>query len=435
MNENNSIDQIDLSPKEDNGILKTIIKEGRGNTVGKDVNVNVHYVGTLQDGTEFDSSRKRNDFFKFKVGAGSVIKAWDLGVASMKIGEICNLKCAPQYAYGKNGSPPTIPANATLNFEIELISLEGEDVSDDADGSVKKITLESPENKYATPNERANVSIDYILFINEKKICHEKIEFDLGEEHQFNIPRSIGKSLLKFGRGDKSQIFLKESAYEDQYDWIHKHAENIEQVKYEICLLDFKNRLNYWEMELNDMLESANKLKALGNDAFKQKKYHVAKNYYTIVPSIFKLVDEPNDEIKNLNLTSYLNCAMCLINLNKFNDAIKVCDSAIEIDANNEKALYRRAKALCGMKCLDLAISDCKTILKISPNNNAASLILSQCYQIMKQEKENEKKLYKKVFDRQNYKLVKTKQEKIMDNIEVWDNSMCEDITGKNVKT
>ena len=53
-----------------------------------------------------------------------VIKGWDVGIASMKEGEIANLRCSPKYAYGKAGSPPEIPPNATLNFEVELIKWE-----------------------------------------------------------------------------------------------------------------------------------------------------------------------------------------------------------------------------------------------------------------------------------------------------------------------
>ncbi|CAE7746193.1 FKBP65 [Symbiodinium sp. CCMP2456] len=85
--------------------------------------VTVHYVGTLQsDGSEFDSSRSRGRPFVFTLGRGEVIKGWDLGVATMKKGEVSKFTFAPEFAYGENGSPPKIPENATLVFEVELIS-------------------------------------------------------------------------------------------------------------------------------------------------------------------------------------------------------------------------------------------------------------------------------------------------------------------------
>ncbi len=84
----------------------------------------VHYVGRLTNGTEFDSSRPKGQPFKFRVGADRVIKGWHLGVAGMKQGETRRLTLPPELAYGKDGSPPVIPPDATLVFDIELLGIE-----------------------------------------------------------------------------------------------------------------------------------------------------------------------------------------------------------------------------------------------------------------------------------------------------------------------
>ena len=106
----------------DGGLLKKILVEGSGDASPPDGDeVVVHYVGTLNDGGEkFDSSRDRDDHFKFQIGQGSVIKGWDQGVATMKKGEKAILRCRSDYAYGDSGSPPKIPGGATLDFEVEL---------------------------------------------------------------------------------------------------------------------------------------------------------------------------------------------------------------------------------------------------------------------------------------------------------------------------
>lgn len=111
--------QIDLS--EDRGVLKKILKEGTGDLkpLGG-CKVSLHYTGTLLDGTKFDSSLDRNEPFEFEIGKGMVIRAFDIGIASMKNGEKAILTCAPEYAYGSHGSPPNIPANATLIFEVSF---------------------------------------------------------------------------------------------------------------------------------------------------------------------------------------------------------------------------------------------------------------------------------------------------------------------------
>ena len=83
----------------------------------------VHYTGKLTNGTQFDSSKDRNEPFSFRLGAGRVIKGWDEGVEGMKIGGIRKLVIPPQLGYGSRGAGSAIPPNATLIFEVELLDL------------------------------------------------------------------------------------------------------------------------------------------------------------------------------------------------------------------------------------------------------------------------------------------------------------------------
>uniref|UniRef100_UPI0037E74FC1 peptidyl-prolyl cis-trans isomerase FKBP1A-like n=1 Tax=Semicossyphus pulcher TaxID=241346 RepID=UPI0037E74FC1 len=107
------------------GVDVEILRPGDGKTFPqKGQTVSVHYVGTLTNGNKFDSSRDRSEAFKFKIGSGQVIKAWDVGVAQMSVGELARLTCSPDFAYGSRGFPPVIPANATLIFEVELLGVK-----------------------------------------------------------------------------------------------------------------------------------------------------------------------------------------------------------------------------------------------------------------------------------------------------------------------
>ena len=109
-------------PKVDK-LEKQDLSPGSGPAVKSGDKVKVHYTGTLLDGTKFDSSLDRAEPFEFTVGAGGVIKGWDEGVVGMKKGGKRKLTIPSDKAYGKRGSPPKIPPDAPLVFEIELLEI------------------------------------------------------------------------------------------------------------------------------------------------------------------------------------------------------------------------------------------------------------------------------------------------------------------------
>jgi FKBP-type peptidyl-prolyl cis-trans isomerase len=98
--------------------------DGTGPTCPPGSTVKVHYTGKLTNGTVFDSSVERGEPLEFVVGEGQVIRGWDEGIVQLKKGQKAILTCPPAYAYGAGGIPGVIPPNATLIFEVELISFQ-----------------------------------------------------------------------------------------------------------------------------------------------------------------------------------------------------------------------------------------------------------------------------------------------------------------------
>jgi FKBP-type peptidyl-prolyl cis-trans isomerase len=107
----------------ESGLQYTDLVVGTGRQAELGDTATVHYTGWLADGKKFDSSRDRNEPFSFRVGAGQVIKGWDEGVSTMKVGGKRKLIIPPQLGYGARGAGNVIPPNATLTFEVELLGL------------------------------------------------------------------------------------------------------------------------------------------------------------------------------------------------------------------------------------------------------------------------------------------------------------------------
>lgn len=113
----------EVGENEMQGFKIETIKEGSGDGAKNGDNLTVHYTGTLTDGTKFDSSVDKGTPFTLTLGAGRVIQGWERGLLGMKVGEKRKLTIPPELGYGEQGAGASIPPNATLIFEVELLEL------------------------------------------------------------------------------------------------------------------------------------------------------------------------------------------------------------------------------------------------------------------------------------------------------------------------
>jgi len=105
------------------GVQTEVLRQGDGvNFPSRGQTLVVHWTGYLQSGQKFDSSLDRREPFSFRLGMNQVIRGWDEGLAELSLGQKVRMTISPDFAYGAHGYPGVVPPNATLIFEVELIS-------------------------------------------------------------------------------------------------------------------------------------------------------------------------------------------------------------------------------------------------------------------------------------------------------------------------
>ncbi|MCL7041386.1 hypothetical protein MKW94_030509 [Papaver nudicaule] len=169
--------------------------------------VEVHYSGCIEGGSCFDSSWDRDTPFRFRLGQCEVIKGWDEGISTMKKGERAVFMIPPSLGYGEMGSPPTIPPNATLIFDVELLSWTSiRDLTNDG-GILKKILRDG--EGWATPKHADEVLVKYEARLEDQTLIsksEEGVEFYVCDGY---LCPAIPKAVTTMRRGEKAELSVK----------------------------------------------------------------------------------------------------------------------------------------------------------------------------------------------------------------------------------
>ncbi|XP_026031830.1 peptidyl-prolyl cis-trans isomerase FKBP4 [Astatotilapia calliptera] len=394
----------DITPKKDGGVLKVIKREGTSTELPMSGDkVFVHYVGTLLDGTHFDSSRDRGEKFSFELGKGQVIKAWDIGVATMKIGELCQLICKPEYAYGSAGSPPKIPPSATLVFEVELFEFRGEDITEEEDGGIIRRIITKGEG-YSKPNEGAAVEVTVIGTCDDSVFDERELKFEIGDGESFGLPAGVEKAIMAMEQGEEAVFTIKPKYGFGNAGNAKFNIPGGATLQYKIKLTAFEKAKESWEMNISEKLEQSSIVKEKGTQYFKEGKYkHASVQYKRIVSWLEHesgLSEEDDKKAKALQLAAHLNLAMCFLKLQEPNKALEHCDKSMELDASNEKALFRRGEALFGMNEFEKARDDFQKVVQLYPANKAAKNQVLLCQKRIKEQHEKDKRIYANMFQK-----------------------------------
>eukprot|EP00929_Paragymnodinium_shiwhaense_P109610 TRINITY_DN76085_c0_g1_i1.p1 TRINITY_DN76085_c0_g1~~TRINITY_DN76085_c0_g1_i1.p1 ORF type:complete len:566 (+),score=194.78 TRINITY_DN76085_c0_g1_i1:157-1854(+) len=205
------------------GITKEILTEAPTSswkTPKKGDEVKVHYVGTLaSDGSEFDSSRARGKPFEFTLGTGRVIEGWDLGVATMKKGEIAKLTIKPEFAYGATSPSENIPAKATLLFEVELLGWSSKEDLFGDEGVIKEEVSEGSGWKKPKTGDEVCFSFKATTSDGATVIAEsEHIEGVVGSLELESIGNAVSKALTTMKKDEACKLKCSSAyAYGDKH--------------------------------------------------------------------------------------------------------------------------------------------------------------------------------------------------------------------------
>lgn len=407
---------IDLTNNKDGGALKTILKQGielnkyprKGDTVF------IHYSGTIKEtGKKFDDSRARDQPFCCSLGRGHIIKGLDLCLISMCKGEIARLECLPNYAYGISGSPPKIPGNATLIFEIELLSFEGEDLSPDRNALITKSILKEGKGKYDCPPEHGKVRVHICGKTGNgenERIFYQKqhLEFILGEGSEYGLPEGVDRAIRRMNRGEKALINLRGHFAYGLEPPPKYNLDKMAEVYFIIFLKGYEKIRANWELNDEEKLERAQNFKDIGNEFLKAEKYNIALNKYSGMIFLMEHAKSTKPEEKGgkemaenfqqMFFFGLLNSALASLKMGETIEAIKFCDKVLEKNSNNVKALYRKAQAYQQRQDYDEAINYFKKVLEIEPENKASAQQIIECNHQKLSIVEHQRKKFKGMF-------------------------------------
>lgn len=381
------------------------------------------YSGFLQStGEMVDSSRERQDPFKFRIGMEKVIKGWDVGIATMKIGERAILRCSSEFAYGETGTPPNIPPNAALDFVVQLESITAYEQISGIDAIISKKPVVEVDG-WETPKDLWYVTVSYVGHENDESgrvWCEGKeekiqIPFDLEFEEkgcipEYEQPRGFYQCLRNLKENETSNFKLE---CNDNYTFGSTGSEKHSiapgtNLFYQISVSGFeKFIMSIWQLKSEEeKLPKASELKDIANGFFRRKKLAVAKKVYKeivdITTGIRSAEGEEKKTIEAITIACYSNTALVEIKLENLAEAGDQIDKGLAINPKHEKLRYRKALIYFKRGEYDEAEQLLATLAQEFPQNKGVKSLITRTNRANKSSKRNTRKLAKKMFRSKN---------------------------------
>eukprot|EP01065_Artemidia_motanka_P029851 TRINITY_DN35914_c0_g1_i1.p1 TRINITY_DN35914_c0_g1~~TRINITY_DN35914_c0_g1_i1.p1 ORF type:complete len:450 (+),score=164.59 TRINITY_DN35914_c0_g1_i1:63-1412(+) len=352
-----------LQVTKDGGVQKECLVEGQEHLRPRlGAKVKVFYRGYLEDGSEFDSSHLHlgDEPFEFELGTKALTRGCDEAILTMRRGEKCMLTLKSEYAFGKQGRSAMVPPNATVRFEVELVSWEArEDISEEGDRSVLK-TIKTQAWGHDVPEYESIVKID----LKGPGFDKQDWEIKIGEDL---VPPGVETCLLTMKRGEASKVLVQPQHLGDG-DWGELGLAKGEAATYLITMHQVERAKSRWHLKDDERIPVATEAKEEGNQLYKAKKLVRAQRKYQkavdILDHEYGVDDEATvKDMRKLKLPCLTNLAAVQLGLGRNAECIENCGKALELDGQCVKAILRRAKAHLAMDNWSECEADLERIL------------------------------------------------------------------------
>ncbi|CAF1385611.1 unnamed protein product, partial [Didymodactylos carnosus] len=214
----------------------------------------------------------------------------------------------------------------------------------------------------------------------------------------------VEHAITKMLKNERCKIKVKSKAAWDKSGEKSFNIPPHANVEYEILLKNFEKAKDSWQMNDTEKLDQGEILKKSGSSFFKDGHFRVAlKKYSTIVDYLQSTnceSESDKERCRQLKLAAYSNIALCHLKLEQYIECIHACEKALELEAENEKCLFRRGTAYLALHEFDVALKDFQLVLSINSSNSAAKQQTEKCKDKIKLHAAKEKRLYAKIFEK-----------------------------------
>ncbi|CAG2107896.1 unnamed protein product [Medioppia subpectinata] len=407
---------IDMSRWRDQTMTKVVVWKGKGwSTPMNGDLVSIHYTAKREDGSVFDSSRKRNQVFTFTVGRKQVIKGLDVAIKTMKWSEVSNFTFSGEYSFDETNCPEGMAPGARVSYEVELFYFKLIDLTKKKDGGLTKRII-TPGNGHELAIFGSKCDVHFVGKYEDKVFEERSVSFTVGEAEVKEVIEGIEKAVTKMRKEEKCLLFVKpEYAFGPKGKPEFGIPDGYREVVYEITLKDFTEAKEPFQLLDRQKLATAEVLKTKANDYFNQCKYSLAVKQYKRMVKVLRhdskyerfRFDAPSEmrpeeygpERDRLLYIAYQNLSNCYQKMNQLDDCLQCVQLALKLEPQNPKGLYRRGRAYYDLHEYKLARDDFQKSLEFGPNNKSAQNYIALCNNAIKTNATKDRQMFSKLLE------------------------------------